>query len=35
MTFPNGIVKEGQFEFNVYKGPKIDQAALSALGNQQ
>jgi hypothetical protein len=21
MIFPNGIVKEGIFEFNVYKGP--------------
>jgi len=22
MIFPNGIVKEGTFEYNVYKGPK-------------
>jgi hypothetical protein len=22
MTFPNGLIKEGYFEYNVYKGPK-------------
>lgn len=22
MFFPNGTIKEGYFEFNVYKGPK-------------
>jgi hypothetical protein len=22
MIFPNGIIKEGTFEYNVYKGPK-------------
>jgi hypothetical protein len=24
MIFPNGVVKEGFFELNVYKGPKLD-----------
>jgi len=23
MMFPNGTVKEGYFEMNVYKGPKL------------
>lgn len=22
MFFPNGVIKEGQFELNVYKGPR-------------
>ena len=22
MIFPNGVIKEGYFEFNIYKGPK-------------
>jgi len=25
MLFPNGTIKEGFFEFNVYKGPKIEE----------
>jgi hypothetical protein len=26
MIFPNGIIKEGTFEFNVYRGPKDGSA---------
>jgi hypothetical protein len=31
MIFPNGIVKEGFFEFNVYKGPK-EQSNIGSPG---
>jgi len=35
MSFPDGRVKEGMFEKNIFKGPCVNAPELKQLNNKQ